>query len=324
MIIATSPFSTRFNQGSLVLQQHHSGLADWLQHHGLDIASQLVLDPQSGAFPLPVTRNVAGFQVQEVLMQDYPYFIDIRGSGLNADNGITADLHQVGMAWASPIILDHTAGKPSRRITELLRSSEQAWLSASIDVMPALDANGTVKFLPQGETGSHLLGVISEGRFESFFAGKDSPLLPRSSSAGAEGESDPGDGDGLAEPSAPGQDAVYSVIERSTEAARIILFSSNDFLKDTVIGMAGMASGSDYLGSMQLMANAVDWSLEDRGLLSIGSRGHFNRTLPPMPQRAQVFWEYLNYALAALALGTVALVRYRRQRSRRRAYLEYA
>ena len=321
VVLATSPFSTRFNQGSLALQQHHSGLADWLQHHGLDIASQLVLDPRSGAFPLPVTRNVAGFQVQEVLMQDYPYFIDIRDSGLNADNAITADLHQVGMAWASPITVNQDAGKSSRRITELLRSSEHAWLSASTNVMPALDANGAVKFPPRAETGSHLLGVISEGRFESFFAGKDSPLLPR---GGTEDEAEPERGDGTVEPSAPARNAVYGVIERSTDAARVILFSSNDFLKDTVIGMAGMASGGDYLGSLQLMANAVDWSLEDRGLLSIGSRGYFNRTLPPMPQRTQVFWEYLNYALAALTLGAVALFRYRRQRVRKRLYLEYA
>ncbi len=57
-----------------------------------------------------------------------------------------------------------------------------------------------------------------------------------------------------------------------------------------------------------MSANAVDWSLEDSGLLSIRSRGHFNRTLPPMEQSTQVFWEYLNYGLAALLLLTVGFV----------------
>ena len=88
--------------------------------------------------------------------------------------------------------------------------------------------------------------------------------------------------------------------------------------------MAGVAVGSEYLNSLQLMANAVDWSLEDQGLLGIRSRGHFNRTLPAMDHSEQSFWEYLNYGLALAALGLIALLWQLRQRQRRRAFLEYA
>ena len=45
----------------------------------------------------------------------------------------------------------------------------------------------------------------------------------------------------------------------------------------------------------------MDWSLEDAGLLSIRSRGNFNRTLPTLEHGTQLFWEYLNYGLALLA-----------------------
>jgi ABC-2 type transport system permease protein len=85
--------------------------------------------------------------------------------------------------------------------------------------------------------------------------------------------------------------------------------------------LQGSRNGSRYLGGLQLAANTVDWALEEPGLLSIRSRGHFNRTLPPMTHNKQVFWESTNYVLAVVLLGLLAVwQRYqRRQRSRRYA-----
>jgi ABC-2 type transport system permease protein len=77
-------------------------------------------------------------------------------------------------------------------------------------------------------------------------------------------------------------------------------------------------SRSHYTNSVQLVENAIDWSLEDRGLLALRGRAHFNRTLKPLTQQAQVFWEYLNYGLAVLGLVIVWLL-YRRRDVRRRA-----
>ena len=71
--------------------------------------------------------------------------------------------------------------------------------------------------------------------------------------------------------------------------------------------MLGSAEQTAYVNSVQMMANAVDWSLEDQGLLSIRSRGHFNRTLPPMVKDTHVFWEYLNYVLSGLVIIGIAL-----------------
>jgi ABC-2 type transport system permease protein len=57
-----------------------------------------------------------------------------------------------------------------------------------------------------------------------------------------------------------------------------------------------------YLAPVQLLANTVDWSLEDRGLLAIRGRGHFARPLMPMDKRTRIIWEYLNYGLALAGL----------------------
>ena len=98
------------------------------------------------------------------------------------------------------------------------------------------------------------------------------------------------------------------------------MFSSNDFLRDQTLTIANSAIGSEYRGSMDLIANTIDWALEDSGLLSIRSRGHFNRTLPSVSYNSQLFWEYLNYGLLTAALILIALVRGYRKKIKQRQY----
>ncbi|WP_288131484.1 Gldg family protein [Microbulbifer sp.] len=315
VIAATSPYSANLSNRSLSLNRVNSGLKQWLAHMGLEIDDQLVLDPQNSAFPVPVTRNVGGFQLQELRMLDYPYFIDVRGEGLNADNPITGNLPQATLSWASPIRVDEEKSA-QRTVTPLLRSSGDSWLSGNTSVMPRYVDGQVSAFTPEGERNSQLLGVISAGRFDSYFADKPSPLAQQPEEQPPEGtehnEKGASEADTL--------DNLPSQISRSPESARIILFASNDFLRDQVVRMSGAAAGGDYLNTLQLAANSVDWSVEDAGLLGIRARGHFNRTLPPMEQDSRLFWESLNYIAALLALGIVALIQHLRNRARQQRY----
>ena len=93
------------------------------------------------------------------------------------------------------------------------------------------------------------------------------------------------------------------LLERSPESARIVLYASNDFMSDQVLNSIVAASGTQYLGPLELFMNTLDWALQDEQLLSIRSRGHFNRTLPPMERRVQQRIEYVNYGLALLLLS---------------------
>jgi len=312
VIAATSPYAASLSQRSLSLQKQESGLSAWLKHHGLKIDEKLVMDKQSVPFPLPVNRNIGGFSVQEMRMLDYPYFIDVRADGLNAESAITNSLPQTTMAWASPIVLD-TDKQKSRKVTELLRSSDKSWVSGDMNIAPQITSDGITRNLPSGEQKSQLLGVISQGRFDSFFAGKESPLLKKENADSTNEQS--------TQPDASKN--IGSVIQHSPDSARIILFSSNDFLSDPVVSMAGMANGGQYLNSLQLMANTFDWALEDEGLMSIRARSNFNRTLPTMEQSTQAFWEYLNYALALLALAIVGFIQYRVKRAREQQYRQW-
>ncbi|HMU67599.1 MAG TPA: ABC transporter permease, partial [Cellvibrionaceae bacterium] len=209
------------------------------------------------------------------------------------------------MAWASPIILD-AQKQTGLNITPLMHSSSQAWLGDGTKVMPELNGNLLSGFTPSGEQKSHLVGVIAQGKFTSWFAGKNSPLLQSAAGTPAAG--------------ATNGATLNRVIEQSPDSARIILFSSNDFLTDSILSMAGVANGGQYLNSLQMLANSVDYAVEDDGLASIRSRGNFNRTLPAMEESSQAFWEYLNYGLALAALLAVGLIQRYIKRAREHHY----
>ncbi len=308
VIVATSPYNASFDNRNLNLQPYRSGLEDWLAHHGFRVENKLVLDPQNTALPIPVTRNVGGFQLQEIQMLDYPYFIDVRGQGLNADHAISADIPQATLPWASPITLDSEKQK-NQQVTRLMHSSDQAWLSENTDIMPQVDKTGMSTFTPQGTRQSYLLGAMSEGVFHSYFSGQNSPLLADETSTSTPSDTDESS-----------HLQLGHVIQHSSDVARLILFSSNSFLQDQILQFAGAANHGEYLNTLQLIANSVDWSLEDKGLLSIRSRSHFNRTLAPMAHSTQLFWEYLNYGLAALALCLIALIQRQRHKAKKQAY----
>ncbi len=326
--LATAPFAASLSQQSLVATRRTSGLEPWLDHLGIAVEPSMVMDPQNAAFPAPVTRQVGGFSFQELIMLDYPYFIDVRPPGLNEDIGVTAGLPQLTITWSSPIDVDPEQNG-QRTVTPLLQSSAGSWLSGDTDIMPRIDDRGLSGFAPEGPTGPRTLAVLIEGRFDSYFAGRPSPLLvEEESDADASEHVDHEDTDISAatldeEAEVATEDRlgiVSSVIERSPESARLFVFASNGFLSDQILQLVGSAEGTIYGNSVQLMANVVDWSLEDRSLLEIRSRGHFNRTLPPLEAGEQAVVETANYALALLGIGLVFLWHRRRVRADRRTH----
>jgi len=310
VLLATSPYTAEFSGGELRLQPWDSGLQAWLAHNGVQVGKSLVLDTHNTPFPAPVSRRTGDQEFHDVQMVDYPYFIDLRPPGLAAEHAATGNLPQVTMAWASPVAVAPGKG---RRAAVLLASSGDSWTSASMDVMPRVDSNGVSNLHPPaagaGEaetsprTHSHNLGVALQGRFDSFFAGQDAPVVTAP-----------------ADTATPAATRVPGVLERSPESARLVVFSSNDFMDDQVLSSIVRASGTQYLSPLELFMNTLDWALQDEQLLGIRSRAHFNRTLPPMERRAQLGIEYFNYALALAWLLLLALVYKLRDFLRRRQF----
>lgn len=319
VVLATAPFNAMVQQQSLVATPRQSGLSDWLAHHGISMSESFVMDPQNAAFPAPVTRQVGGYSFQELVMLDYPYFVDLRDDGINNDVGFLVSARQLTLSWPSPVHAS-VPGSGERSVTTLLTSSAGSWLSDDPDVMPRITEAGLSGFKPGPEQGLETLALMMEGRFQSAFAGQASPLLAVPETEGDIDESNPEE--------VPGEEdtlgVVSSVIDRSPESARLIVFASNNFLSDQVLNLVGSAEGTVYSNTTQLMANIVDWTVEDSSLLSIRSRGHFNRTLPPLNESSQMMVEALNYLLALLGVALVFGIHRRRlagQRAKYRAWL---
>lgn len=293
VILATSPYSVEPDKGLLTLRNRDRGqLPAWLAHHGIRIGDSLVLDKRHSRFPAPVKRDSGDHEFRDVRIVDYPYFLDIRGRGFGL-HPLIGNLPQLTMAWASPLELDRRDG---RRVSQLLWSSPRAWLSSERSVTPEDDKSWEAP----ANTQRHLLGATISGRFQSFFQSPPTEL-ERTDAAGSTG--------------------ISSLVKRAPESARIIIFPSNDFLSDRVLGAQVRASGTQYLGPIQLFSNTLDWALQDEQLLDIRARGHFNRTLPPMQQSVRFALELFNYAAALAWLALMGLAYWLLAR-RRRAHFQ--
>ena len=244
-----------------------------------------------------------------------PYlpFVDVRSGGLNSESLITARIPHVTMNWPSPLVIDPEQNR-ERKITELMHSSKKSWATASSNVQPDFEINGQLGFGVDGEVKPYLLAAVVEGRFESAFKGKDSPLLKPKEEKEEEKEAEQAPMSEEPEKK-EAEPTITGVIEKSAESARLVVFTSNEFLTDQVLQISAMSGTMRYMNTLQVVENVVDWSLEDPALLTIRSRGHFTSTLDPMSSAQKSFWEYFNYAAALLGLLLVYLL-YRARRAR--------
>ncbi|MBF0422411.1 MAG: Gldg family protein [Magnetococcales bacterium] len=307
IILATSPFDVEIGR-SLTATKIDSGLKEWLKSLGMTIEEGMVLDAQNDSLPIPVERQLGPIKVQEIRMLPYGYFADIRRDGLNRDNPITAGLGQLTINWASAIDIDPQKNK-ERKVVPLLTTSANSWTQNNPDVIPNYKAFPKLGFATDGQPKAKTVAVMVEGRFDSFFKGKPSPLLKKEEDDKAKKDDEKASNKKEETPKAEAKKTIGGVIERSAESARIILVASAGFAEDNILDLSSQGMGTIYSKPLEFIQNSVDWSLEDRGLLSIRSRGHFSRTLETMDQSNRMALEYLHYGIAILGLVWVWLWR---------------
>jgi gliding motility-associated transport system permease protein/gliding motility-associatede transport system auxiliary component len=320
VVLATSPFDVQVDQ-TLHASKADSGLSEWLAGFGVKIGDSMVLDERSAALPVPVQRYIGGIPVQEIRMMPYPHFPDLRGSELDSDSPVTANLQQLTLNWASPI--DVTQDRNSaRRVTTLLHSSPQSWTSDSLDVLPDYGTYPDSGFPASKTHGSHALAVAIEGRFVSYYKGKESPLRVSAANTAKQADSKGGKnpGKGAAADDSKTAALPQGVIDSSPDSARLVLIASNAFATDPAIDLASQGLGTLYTKPIEFLQNVIDWSLEDPGLLALRGRTQFARTLAPLGEGAARIWEYVNYALALSGLVLVWLWRRLVARADRKRY----
>jgi ABC-2 type transport system permease protein len=235
-----------------------------------------------------VQRSVAGMTVVEYQQVPFPFFVDVRRDGMATESPIVANLPAVTLQWASPVEVDPEKTEGLDVVT-LLQSTAGAWLRTSTAIQPELG------FPVEGEQKARPLAVSLRGSFESFFKDKPSPFLedgPEEVTVGGGEEQEP----------------LPGTIEISPESSRLVVIGSAEFVDDVVLQISSQLSQDRYLFNLQLLQNAVDWSVEDEDLLSIRSRGTYARLLKPMEKGERTFWEVANVVLALLAVVGIGVV----------------
>ena len=287
VILATSPYvvdaPSEMNPSSgFTVKDKVSGLEAWLENNGISIPKKFVLDPQCDRFIVAVQNQNQRIRGVNYELKEYPYFVSVRGAGLNEDSQILGGLSQISMGWSSPIVVD-SVKNADRKTTNILMSSPESWLSSSKNIMPDYDISPRFGVVPEGLRGKYVLGVAVKGVFDSYFKDKESPLVVKEQKSDAEGEE-----------SKEVDDQVFSgQIDRSAESAQIVVYSSAEFLTDETLQIFASINGNAYIYALQLVENTVDWALEDPVLLSIRARERFARTLLPMSNTTKMFWEFV-------------------------------
>ena len=302
IVLAGNYNATIDPMGGLGLEPIEGGLRDLLVHYGIDVQQALVMDPQNVPFPLPVQRDVGGVTVQEIQYTDFPFFVDVRSDAMPGETGLTTGLNSVTMPWSSPVVLDATKNA-TRTTASLLNSSPLAWQTTNLTLGPDTALYPETGYAIEGTPAATPLGVSVQGVFDSFYAGKPSPLSENQDAAAAEASAVPA--------------VTPATIAQSPDTARLVVLGSAEMADDFVLQVLSQSIGEAALNNVQLVQNAVDWATEDADLLTIRGRGTAVRLLDPQTEQEQTTWEVGNYLaslLLVLVVGGYFLLRRRSER----------
>ena len=280
-------------QGALMLDVNENGIAEMLASYGIVLGESMVLDRQNAPFPMQTQRDLGDMVVTEVQALDYPFFVDIRPDGLDAESSIVSSLPFVTMNWASPVTVNDSLVQ-NAEFTQLIRSSASSWETSDSNLQPDLELFPELGFLIGEDQRQFPLAVLVEGSFESFFLGKDSPFTID-------------DIEDLAEEGESADREAIGLIEHSPGKTRLIVLGSSEFINDNVYQISLNFGGDRFASNLQLFANAIEWLTEDLSLASIRSRGSVTRILPPIPDEQQNQWVLMNYAVALIGLVLIAV-----------------
>ena len=270
----------------LAVEKVTTGLEAMFQKWGITVGDEMVMDTKSDNFPVPENRDLGnGMMVREIRQLPYPFFVKMDGNAVSSSSVITAGLTGSVMHWAAPVKAEAKVGDDEHRVTVLLTSSDASWLTSSTTVEPNLRTYPQTGFAGPKDAaadkkGSQTMALTVTGGFASSVAKpKDKPKDAAESSA-------------------------TRVIEHSPPDTRIAVFGSSAFVSDDVLGLAQQMESDLATSNLELVHNAVDWSLADTDLLQIRSRNAASRALT-VNADARGKWRTVNIGLAALGLVLV-------------------
>ncbi len=232
-----------------------TGLEALLEHYGLRIHPSYVLDENCYRQELPAQMGGGERPIY--------YAPLIKSQFINQDLDFMKNIRGLVAVRVSPLeLLADTVRDNQLKAYRLVASSEKSWeMKAPINLNPLM-LRPPVR---SDDMHSRPLAFLVEGRFSSFFAGKEIPI--RTVAPKAEGEQKAQENP-PPPPAAPAPPIDPSAIERKGDfiakgkPGRIFIMASSDMLKDVVVDEAGRGANSVFA------LNVIDY-LNGRGGIAV-------------------------------------------------------
>ena len=251
-----------------------TGLNDLLEHYGVKLGNNLLLDTRFH----DNARFQQGFMT---VIQPYPYFVKIIKPNFSKEHSITNQLEVLTLPWTSSL---ETVSKEGITPTPLAKTSEAG---RSIQGYYNLMPNAPIP--PNAESQVYTVAVALEGKFKSFYAGKEIPSVPT-----------PGEADniGEGETPAPAQEAETRTTKTESEQTQIVVMGTAQFLTQL------RPDGVDFF------LNTVDWLTLGDALIGIRSHTITDRPLREVSEIEKNFIKYLCIVGIPLLVVLFGLLRY--------------
>ncbi len=271
-----------------------TGLNDLLEHYGVKLNDNLVLDVSMDQLTysqgfMTVTTGYAYFI--KVLKQ-YQYRTGETSDGLSKDSIITNQLESLTFPWAGSLELIPNVDAPVEAIA-LAKTSRGGWTAQSpYNISPT-----NRQFQPPASVQqAHTVAISLSGVFKSFYAGKAIPP---------------------AESSEPDEvvTAKPAEEERTTktdsETTQIVVVGNSQFLQQ------GRRDGQLFF------LNTVDWLTLGEELINIRSHGVTNRPLKEVSESEKFFLKFISIAGVPILVVAFGLVRFFLRRRAKRLVEAY-
>ncbi|MBN2497267.1 MAG: Gldg family protein [Deltaproteobacteria bacterium] len=297
-------FSPSMGSASLDVSEVDTGLGELFTHYGVEVGKSVVLDEANARFPVPIEEDYGGIVMRRIEMLDYPPFVLVHGEGLSKDNPAVRALPALVMHWPSPVrCKGENKDAETPRCETLFSSSDKAWQVTSFKAQPDFRKHPELGFEAPQKRERLPLAAVLDGGFTSYFKDHKPPVLG--------GPDKPPAGDEEQAPEDERRGHRAGVIERAPKTARLVVLGSSSFVDDVIVEI-GQQFSEVHLANLQLMANLVDWAVEDAALLQIRAKEQYARTLDQLSSGERLGWELGNFAfalLAVIAIGLVSLIR---------------
>ena len=258
-----------------------TGLNDLLEHYGVKLGNNLLLD----AIYHDTARFQQGFMT---VIQPYPYFIKIIKPNFSTEHSITNQLEALTLPWTSSLAVMPKEGITA---TPLAKTSEAG---RSIQGYYNLMPNAPIP--PNAESQIYTVAAALEGKFKSFYAGKEIPAVPTQDAAGSGLDTSLTTAEG--ETPTPVADTEGRITKTESEQTQIVVVGTAQFLTQL------RRDGIDFF------LNTVDWLTLGDALIGIRSHTITDRPLREVSEIEKNFIKYLCIVGVPLMVIIFGLLRY--------------